>query len=103
MKQTLITIAAGIGVALFQTAAHAQVNAEKAMAEAKQHGCLDCHAVDKKKVGPAWRDVGAGFKGKNAGDLAAAVKAKPVHAGVMKKTSDKELGMLSEWILTLKK
>jgi len=103
MKQALITIAAGIAVALFQTTAYAAVDAEWAKAEAKEHGCLGCHAIDKKKVGPAWDAVGTSYKGKSAADLAASIKAKPVHAGVMKKTSDKDLGLMSEWIMTLGK
>lgn len=43
---------------------------------AKKSGCLACHSVDKKIVGPAWNDVGAKYKG-NAGakaDLIAKVK-----------------------------
>jgi cytochrome c len=31
---------------------------------ARQSGCLKCHAVDKKKEAPAWRDVAAKYKGK---------------------------------------
>ncbi len=30
---------------------------------AKKSGCLACHAVDKKVVGPAWQDVSAKYKG----------------------------------------
>jgi len=30
---------------------------------AKKSGCLACHQVDKKVVGPAWRDVSAHYKG----------------------------------------
>lgn len=30
---------------------------------AKKSGCLACHAVDKKVVGPAWQDVGNKYKG----------------------------------------
>jgi len=30
---------------------------------AKKSGCLACHAVDKKVVGPAWNDIGARYKG----------------------------------------
>ncbi len=29
---------------------------------AKQSGCLACHGVDKKVVGPAWKDVSARYK-----------------------------------------
>lgn len=39
-----------------------------AMDLAKKNNCLACHSIDKKLVGPAWRDVGK----KYAGDAAAA-------------------------------
>lgn len=35
----------------------------------KAKGCLGCHAVDKKKVGPAFKDVAAKYHG-NAGATA---------------------------------
>ncbi|HEY5604782.1 MAG TPA: c-type cytochrome [Gammaproteobacteria bacterium] len=31
---------------------------------AKKSGCLACHSVEKKVVGPAWKDVAAKYKGK---------------------------------------
>lgn len=37
---------------------------------AKQHGCTGCHALDKKSVGPAFKDVAA----KYAGDATAQTK-----------------------------
>ena len=33
---------------------------------AKKSGCMACHSLDKKVVGPAWKDVAAKYKG-NAG------------------------------------
>ncbi len=30
---------------------------------AKKSGCLACHSVDKKVVGPAWKDVAEKYKG----------------------------------------
>lgn len=44
---------------------------------AKKSGCLACHAVDKKVVGPAWKDVSAKYKGKATAkaDLVTKVKA----------------------------
>lgn len=30
---------------------------------AKKSGCMACHAVDKKVVGPAWKDVAVKYKG----------------------------------------
>ena len=31
---------------------------------AKKSGCLACHSVEKKVVGPSWNDVAAKYKGK---------------------------------------
>ncbi len=39
------------------------VLAEDMPPEAKELNCVACHAVDKKIVGPAWRDVGKKYKG----------------------------------------
>ena len=49
-------------VLLFGVAGTASADLELA----KKSGCLACHAVDKKVVGPAWKDVAAKYKG-NAG------------------------------------
>ena len=60
--------AAGLGVA-------GQAMADEALAKAKN--CMSCHAIDKKLVGPAYKDVAAKYKG-DAGavdKLAAKVKA----------------------------
>ena len=32
---------------------------------AKKHNCLACHAVDKKTVGPAYREIAKKYKGQN--------------------------------------
>jgi cytochrome c len=34
-----------------------------ALGLAKKNGCLVCHAIDKKVVGPAWKDVAAKYRG----------------------------------------
>jgi cytochrome c len=104
MKRAVIPIAAGIFAVVFHSTAVAQkVDAERAKSEAKERGCLNCHDIDKKKVGPAFQDSAAKFKGKSAADLAASVKSKPVHAGALQKTSDKDLNLIAQWILTLGK
>ena len=37
--------------------------AEEGLALARKSGCLACHAVDHKVVGPAWMDVSKKYKG----------------------------------------
>lgn len=39
-------------------------NEEKARVLARQNNCFKCHAVAKKKDGPAWKDVALKYKGK---------------------------------------
>lgn len=55
------------------------VDQAAALEIAKKNGCLACHALDKKMVGPAWNEVGK----KYAGDAAAAEQL----AGKVKKGS----------------
>lgn len=43
--------------------AKAMLSEADAMALAKKNGCLVCHAVDRKVVGPAWKDVAAKYRG----------------------------------------
>ena len=50
-------IAVGLGVS-------GQVLADEALAKAKN--CMSCHAVDKKLVGPSYKDIAARYKGKSA-------------------------------------
>jgi cytochrome c len=51
--------AALLAVAALAVAGHAA--ADEALAKAKN--CMTCHAVDKKIVGPAYKDVAAKYKG----------------------------------------
>lgn len=39
-------------------------DAAAAQALARQSNCFKCHAVDKKKEAPAWKEVAAKYKGK---------------------------------------
>ena len=53
--------AAGLPGAAWASAAAGAVPAGYAIA--KQHACLGCHTVDRKLVGPAFRDIAAKYKG----------------------------------------
>jgi cytochrome c551/c552 len=105
MKHAGIAAAAGVLVVLVHSTAIAQkVDPEWAKSEAKKLGCVNCHNFDKQeKVGPGWAEVAAKSGGKSPAELATSVKSKPVHASVLKKTNDKGLNQLTQWILTLGK
>ena len=97
----ILTLAASGAVAFFlHTGAYA-VDAKKAMDEAQEHGCLKCHDVDKKKVGPSYKDISAKLKGRKVDEAMAAMKGKPVHKSVLGKTQDSSLKEIMEWVMSL--
>jgi len=51
----------------------AAISQEEAMALARKGNCLTCHKIEKKVVGPAWKDVAAKYRGKP--DAAATIAA----------------------------
>ena len=82
--------------------------ADQALATAKN--CMACHAVDKKLVGPAYKDVAAKYAGqKDAVDKLAAKIMKggsgvwgPVPMPANTQVNDAEAKKLAAWVLTLK-
>jgi len=61
---TLASVAA-ISLAVYASSA-AAVDAEAAKALAKKSKCTTCHAVDKKKDGPAYQEIAKKYKGDSA-------------------------------------
>ena len=57
MKAILVVVAAA-GI-LASAVGYAQSGADVAKAK----GCLNCHEMDKKKVGPSLKDIAAKYKG----------------------------------------
>ncbi len=84
-----------------------QVQADEALAKAKN--CMACHAIDKKLVGPAYKEVAAKYKGdaKAAEMLAAKVKSggKGTWGQIPmppNNVTDDEAKKLVAWVLGLK-
>jgi cytochrome c len=59
MKVKLFAISAAAAALLIA----GQAQAAEGLELAKKSGCLACHSVEKKVVGPAWKDVAAKYKG----------------------------------------
>jgi len=84
----------------------AQANADLA----KSSGCLNCHTVDKKLVGPALKDIAAKYKGDAAAADKLAVKIQKGSQGVWgpipmppnSKVNDADAKTLAQFILSLK-
>jgi len=70
-------------------------------AAAKSAGCLNCHAVDTKKVGPAFKDVAKKYKGQAGAEdkLVAEIKGGKGHPAV--KASDADIKGAVSWVLAM--
>ena len=68
----------------------------------KAKGCMNCHDNDKKKVGPAYKDVAAKYKGKKGadGELVAKIKEGKGHPKI--EASDAELKAAVGTVLSTK-
>jgi len=75
------------------------VNAQSGADVVKAKGCLNCHEIAKKKVGPAYKDVAAKYKGdaKAEGNLIAKIKEGKTHPKVA--ASDAELKAAVGYVL----
>ena len=73
MKLTNIIV--GVAAVIFSMSASADLEL------AKKSGCLACHSVDKKIVGPAWKDVAAKYKGNAEAKAALVAKVKKGGSG----------------------
>lgn len=69
----------------------------------KAKGCLGCHDIDKKKVGPAYKDVAKKYAGDSGAEAKIADKLKEGKGHPIKvKASDDELKTLISYVLSLK-
>ena len=102
-----LSVACGLMAA---SLAHAAVDADAAQALMKSSGCLGCHALDKKKVGPAFKEVAKKYKGNaDAEDkLYKHVTTKPMveidgnkeEHGAIKSSNPAEIKNVVQWILS---
>lgn len=68
---------------------------------AKQGGCLNCHAVDTKKVGPSFKEVAAKNKGKAGADEALVAKIAGAKDHPKVKASEADVKTLVKWVLAM--
>jgi cytochrome c len=101
MKRALFALVAATTLA-------APALADQALATAKN--CMACHAVDKKLVGPSYKDVAAKYAGqKDAVDKLAVKIVKggsgvwgPVPMPANAQVNEAEAKKLAAWVMTLK-
>jgi len=105
MKTTMFTLAA-LAVALSSSSAFAAGTQDLA----QKKNCLACHALDKKIVGPAYKDVAAKYKGQAGAEAKLAAKIMAGGSGVWgpvpmpanTQVSPAEAAELAKWVLTIK-
>ena len=91
----LIAMAAVASIAL---AAAGAANAQEALA--KSAGCLNCHAVDTKKAGPAFKEVAAKYKGKADAEATLTAKLSKGEGHPAVKASPADITSLVKWVLS---
>jgi cytochrome c len=99
-------------IVIIAAAAAAVVLAAPARADealAKKHNCLACHQLDKKVVGPAYKDIAKKYKGQAGAQAKLAEKVKKGGSGVWgpvpmppnPAVPDADLKKLVDWILKM--
>jgi cytochrome c len=86
-----------IVAALAYAACAAPALASEAMAKAD--GCLNCHAVDSKKVGPSFKDVAAKYKGKADAEATLVDKITSGKGHPATKASPADAKAIVQWVL----
>jgi cytochrome c len=92
----LIAIAVVASIALVASGA---ASAQEALA--KSEGCLNCHAVDAKKVGPSFKDVAAKYKGKADAEATLVAKLTKGEGHPAVKAKPDDVKGLVKWVLSL--
>ena len=95
---SILTVTCGLMTASF---AYAAVDAAAAQALVKKSDCMKCHAVDKTKVGPAFKDVAKKYAGKADAEatLVKQVTENPGHKHLDSKDTA-EIKNAVQWILS---
>ena len=92
MKSMLVAVAAAVAL----TAAGA-ASAQEDLAKA--NGCLTCHAVDTKKMGPSFKDISAKYKGKADAEKTITAKLAEGKGHPAVKAKGDDLTKLVKWVL----
>jgi cytochrome c len=110
MKTILAAAMAGLLMLSLAQLAQADIDKGKAEKLAQEKGCTACHGIDKKVIGPAYKDVAQKYKGNKDALATLTKKVKDGGSGVWGpipmppnagKVSDDEVKLLVEWVLAL--
>jgi len=108
MKALLMTVAVTGSLMLAGQASAADAKAAEALAQ--KSGCLACHSIQQKILGPAYKDVAAKYKGDKSAEAKLIAKVKAGGSGVWgpipmpansPQVKDEDIKTIVEWILAL--
>jgi cytochrome c len=99
-----------LAIVLGATAALAALPSQASEELAKKHNCFACHAVDKKLVGPAYKDVAAKYRADKGAQAKLVDKVKKGGVGAWGQipmppnatVPDADLQALVKWVLSQK-
>jgi len=75
--------------------------AQDQSALAKSSGCLNCHSVDAKKMGPSFQSVAAKYKGKADAEASLVTKLTTAKGHPELKASPDDVKALVKWVLAM--
>jgi cytochrome c len=93
MKSFVIAAVVAAGLA-----AAGAANAQEALA--KSSGCMNCHDVSTKKIGPSFKDVAAKYKGKADAETTLVAKLEEHKGHPEVKAKGDDLKSLVKWVLS---
>jgi cytochrome c len=102
MKKSFILAAVGVAVACAPAFANEEL--------ATKNGCMACHAIDKRVVGPSYKEVAAKYRGDKSAEAKLIDKVKKGGVGVWGQVpmppntlvKDEDVKALVKWVLSLK-
>lgn len=108
MRMLIITALGSASLAI-GAAGNAAAADAKVDALLKQHNCIQCHGMDKKILGPAYKDVAGKYKGQKDAAALLAKKVKEGGKGVWgqipmppnDKVSDADIQLMMAYILSM--
>ena len=97
MIKKLAVAVAAVGLLTIGGTALAQDEA----ALAKSSGCMNCHSVDTKKMGPSFKDTAAKYKGKADAEATLTAKLAEKKGHPEDKAQGDDLTKIVKWILAM--
>ena len=107
--KTMVTLLTAVAAATLAAGAHA-ADTRNAEALAKSSGCFACHTVDKKLVGPGYKEIADRYRKDKGAEAMLVKKVKEGGKGVWgdipmtpnAHVKDEDIKTMVQWILSIK-